>query len=114
MTRWGTYYGKRYKQWIAEAENLLEEYAATPIENPVQVTVLFAIPRSRTGKLETPVGDGDNYEKALFDMLQKKGYLKDDRQITTCTWRKRFVSHGFDGYSEITIKEESDDIEIQS
>jgi len=96
------------------AENLLEEYAATPIENPVQVTVLFAIPRSRTGKLETPVGDGDNYEKALFDMLQKKGYLKDDRQITTCTWRKRFVSYGSDGYSEITIREETDDIEIQS
>ncbi len=93
---------------------MLLDNSTTCWESPVSVYVLFAIPRSRTGQLETPVGDGDNYEKALFDMLQKKGYLKDDRQITTCTWRKRFVSYGDSGYSEITIREETDDIEIES
>ena len=74
--------------------------------------VVFVIPRSRTGELLTPVGDGDNYEKAIYDLRQKQGYLEDDRLITTATWRKRFVPYGVQGYTEITIHAETEEIEI--
>lgn len=89
------------------------EYSGTPIDFPVMVTVTFAIPRARTSKLLVPMGDGDNFEKALYDMLQRKNYLLDDRWITTATWRKRFLPFGVDGYTEITIEQETEEIDIE-
>lgn len=79
---------------------------------PMNVTVLFAIPRAKTSKLIVPVGDGDNYEKALYDLLQKKGYIADDKWITSGSWAKRFIPTGEEGYTLITIKEETDVIDI--
>jgi Holliday junction resolvase RusA-like endonuclease len=76
------------------------------------VTVMFAIPRARTSKLTVPMGDGDNFEKALYDMMQRKKYLLDDRWITTATWRKRFLPFGSDGYSECIVEEEPEEIDL--
>lgn len=86
--------------------------AEKPITTPVTVECVFAIERSRTGKLLTPVGDGDNYEKAIFDLLQRQGYLEDDRLITSATWRKRFVPYGEQGFTEITIHEETEELDL--
>jgi len=82
------------------------------------VTVMFAIPRARTSKLIVPMGDGDNFEKALYDMLTRKKYLLDDKWITTATWRKRFLPFDVDGepvvgYGHIIIENESEEIDIE-
>lgn len=82
------------------------------IDFPVRVEVLFAIPRAKTSKLMVPVGDGDNFEKALYDLLQRKGYLMDDKWITSACWRKRFLPFGMDGYTRVTIREDNDDLDI--
>lgn len=82
------------------------------ISQPVQVLVVFAIPRSKTGKLETPVGDGDNYEKALYDVIQHSKILADDRLITSGTWRKRFLPHGREGYTHLVISSETEPLEL--
>lgn len=74
--------------------------------------VLFAIPRARTSTLIVPQGDGDNFEKALYDMLQRKGYLMDDKWITSGTWRKRFLPYGATGYTRVTIREDTDELDI--
>ncbi len=113
MTRWGTYYSKTYKQWLSVAENLLDANTGTPLEIPVVVNVLIAVPRSKTSKLIVPVGDGDNYEKALYDMLQKRGWLADDKWITTGHWRKRFLPHGCVGFTEVEITEETEDVDLE-
>lgn len=106
------YFAKTYKGWRDEAERIVPVYKGEPIDFPVSVKVLFAIPRARTSQLIVPVGDGDNFEKALYDLLQRKRYLSDDKWITTCTWRKRFLPFETDGYSEITIEEETDAIDL--
>jgi len=82
------------------------------ITSPVVADVLIAVPRSRTGTLLVPVGDGDNYEKAVFDIIQKKGYIKDDKWITTGHWRKRFLPHGCEGYTKIVLTKETESIDI--
>jgi Holliday junction resolvase RusA-like endonuclease len=105
------YYGKRYSEWMRAAVLLIPAHYE-PIECRVTVDVIFAIQRSKTGKLDTPVGDGDNYEKAIYDMLQKTGVLKDDRQITRGTWRKRFVPYGEQGYTSITIRPDLEEIDV--
>ena len=60
---------------MKEAEKIVPSYTGVPVAVPVAVSVLFAIPRSKTSKLVVPVGDGDNFEKAIYDLLQKKEYL---------------------------------------
>ena len=93
------------------AEKKVKE-STLQLEEPVAVEVLFAIPRSKTSKLVVPVGDGDNYEKALYDMLQKKGYLKDDKWITSACWKKRFVPHGMEGYTQILLSLDPEEIDL--
>jgi len=112
VTRWGVHYGKRYKAWRTDAAKLLEECSTTPLAEPLRINVVFAIPRSKSGKLSTPVGDGDNYEKAIYDLLQSKKYLEDDRWVTRAVWRKRFVPHGTQGYTMLTIYKDNEEIEI--
>jgi len=46
-------------------------------------------------------------------MIQKKGYLADDKWITTGHWRKRFLPFGTVGYTEITLTEETEEIDIE-
>ena len=91
---------------------MLEAYAAAPLETPLRINVVFAIPRSKSGKLANPVGDGDNYEKAIYDLLQSKKYLEDDRWITRAVWRKRFLPHGKEGYTLLTIYKDNEEMEI--
>jgi len=106
------YYPKTYKGWIEAAEAVVPE-SKLKLAEPVIVEVLFAIPRSKTSKLLVPVGDGDNYEKALYDMLQKKGYLLDDKWITTCTWRKRFLPFGSNGFTQVGISLDPEEIDLE-
>jgi Holliday junction resolvase RusA-like endonuclease len=106
------YFLKTYKKWRDDAAGELPDHKGKPIEKPVYVNVLFAIPRAKSSKLIVPAGDGDNFEKGLYDLLTRKGYLLDDKWITTANWRKRFLPAGSEGYCEITIMEEKDDIDI--
>lgn len=112
VTRWGTYYGKRYKEWLKNAAELLGTCTGTPIDQPVRAELLFAIPRSKTGKLTVPTGDGDNYEKAILDVIQHSGHLMDDRLITTLTWRKRFIPYGTEGSTTLSLTPETEEIEL--
>lgn len=113
MPRFGKpYFAKTYKKWRDTADEIVDTYTGSPIDYPVSVKVTFAIPRARTSKLIVPMGDGDNFEKALYDMLQRKGYLSDDKWITTATWKKRFLPCGEEGYTEIVIDKEVDDVDI--
>lgn len=107
------YFPKTYSKWRLDADEVVPEYTSTPIDFPVAVTVLFAIPRARTSQLVVPVGDGDNYEKALYDLLQRKKYLSDDKWITTCKgWRKRFLPFGMEGHCLVTIEKETEEIDL--
>ena len=54
----------------------------------------------------------DSYEKALYDFLQRKGFMEDDKWITSAFWAKRFLPYGADGYSRVELIGEPDDIDI--
>lgn len=107
------YFLKTYKKWRDDAHRLVEEYQGKPMDFPVKATVLFAIPRARTSTLIVPQGDGDNFEKALYDMLQRKKYLLDDKWLTTATWRKRFLPFGAEGYSLVILERDEEEIDIE-
>ena len=113
MPRYGKpYYPKTYAKWIADAEKLVAE-SSLKLAVPLRATVLFLIPRAKTSKLIVPVGDGDNYEKGLYDLLQKKGFLSDDKWIVTATWRKRFLPFGKEGWCQIMLEEEPEEMDYE-
>lgn len=112
VPRYGkAYYPKTYKAWIDTANRIVDE-VTSQLCIPLKATTLFAIPRAKTSQLIVPVGDGDNYEKAIYDLLTKKGYLSDDKWIVTGTWRKRFLPFGAKGYTLISLTEETEDVDI--
>lgn len=94
VTRWGTYYTKTYKAWIAAAEKAIPQ-SRDPLTGPLTISVEFVVQRPKTSKRAYPKGDIDNYEKAVYDMLTKRGYWHDDDQlVTTSTVTKRFTEPG--------------------
>jgi Holliday junction resolvase RusA-like endonuclease len=108
------YFLKTYKKWRDDAGNDLPHYNGKPIDEPVYLNVLFAIPRAKSSKLIVPAGDIDNFEKGLYDLLVRKEYLSDDKWITTHTVRKRFLPCGSQGYAEVTIMKEKDSVDIRN
>lgn len=95
VTRWGTYYGKKYAEWMkAAAESLGEIDEVFPKGQHLKVEVYIAVEKPRTSKLTTPRGDIDNYLKAILDALTKSGIWNDDDQITVLEAEKEFKADG--------------------
>lgn len=107
------YFQKTYKKWRSDADIIVPENIGEPLARPTKITVLFAIPKARTSQLTVPQGDGDNFEKALYDLLQRKKYLLDDKWLTTGVWRKRFLPFGAEGYTEFTLEDDDEPILIE-
>jgi Holliday junction resolvase RusA-like endonuclease len=105
------YYPKTYAEWIAATRELIPQ-SDLMISFPTEVKVVFGIPRAKTSKLIVPVGDGDNYEKATYDMLTHKGYLMDDKWLTKGSWSKRFLPYGSLGATVITLTPDLDPMDI--
>jgi Holliday junction resolvase RusA-like endonuclease len=95
-----TYYAGRYKEFLQCAgpvalAQALEEAGSLdmtlPIEEEVQVSILFLVKKAKTSKLSTPKGDVDNYAKGALDLLQAGGVLKDDKYVTKLLVQKQFT-----------------------
>lgn len=87
-----TYYGKRYKAWIKEAETEVAEWPSEYFTGPVSVWLVNYIVRPKTTKRSYPTGDVDNYAKAQLDVLTRASHVwHDDDQVVSLTVTKEFV-----------------------
>lgn len=102
VTRWGTYYGKKYTEWRKAAMDLIKESNNT-IGGYVTVLVEQIVEKPRTSKLKFPRGDVDNYAKAPTDILTKKQFWTDDDLITGLWTSKRFAEPDEEPRTEVTI-----------
>ena len=90
VSKWGTYYGKRYSEFRKVAAQVVPEiYSGLPLNGTLEVTVTFYCKRPKTTKREEPRGDVDNYVKAILASLNGKVF-EDDDQIKRITATKRF------------------------
>ena len=90
VTRWATYYGKKYSQFKEEMEVLTKGTKFTPFGGNVYASLTFyiKIPKSWSKKKKEAKNgaycdnnaDIDNYCKAILDSLNGI-YYKDDKQI---------------------------------
>ena len=110
VTRWGTYYGKRYKEF---KEEMKEKTSYEDRQNTMNTIIwldglifadmTFFIPMAvswskkkkslKNGEFCDNNADLDNYEKAILDSLNGI-YFKDDRQIVSQKSQKIWADKG--------------------
>lgn len=103
VSRWGVYYSKTYKDWMKEADRTVPE-AKAPMYGPLRVDVELVCKRPQKLTRAMPVGDVDNYAKAVLDALTKKGYWPDDDEITELLVEKRYALAGEEPHTNVTIR----------
>lgn len=98
VTRWGVYYGKTYKKWMAEVERVVglsspSDFSMTT--RPLLVVNENVVEKPRTSEREYPRGDVDNYAKAALDAITKHQLAwQDDDQVVALLAIKRFAEPG--------------------
>jgi Holliday junction resolvase RusA-like endonuclease len=99
--RWGTYYGKTYKQFRERMLEWVKEWDREPITGPMDVEtwIYRARPKSTTRKKHYPKGDNDNYEKAVWDSLNGVVWEDDDDIVTNHTYKRYAV----EGHEQIVL-----------
>ena len=103
VTRWSTYFPKRYTQFRKEFRELLEKYKAEPTGGLLYVKLDFYVQLPKTmskkkkeekeGKHCDNNADLDNYVKATLDSLEGK-YYNNDKQIVMIRARKYWSDTG--------------------
>ena len=103
VTRWTTYFPKKYQAFRDEFKELLTNYDVTPTDSLLYVKLDFfvQIPKSwskkkkleKDGQLCDNNADIDNYIKATLDSLEGK-YYDNDKQIVMIRARKYWSTNG--------------------
>ena len=90
VSKWGTYYGKRYSAYRKEAKPAVQAaYGGEPLQCGLEVHAIFYCKRPKTTKRRDPRGDVDNYVKAILDSCNGIVW-DDDDQILRLTASKRW------------------------
>jgi Holliday junction resolvase RusA-like endonuclease len=110
VTRWGTYYAKTYKQWMAAAHAALDKCvicasSAKALRNaPLHVVLEHVVQRPKTTQRDYPRGDVDNYAKATLDAITHCQIVwEDDDQVLNLVSSKRFATDGEDPHTKVMI-----------
>jgi Holliday junction resolvase RusA-like endonuclease len=103
VSKWGVYYGKTYKNWMAEAAKTIPD-ADKPMHGPLRVDMEVVCKRPQKVTRYAPRGDVDNYAKAALDALTKKGYWPDDDDVTELFVEKRYALPGEEPATHIKIR----------
>lgn len=95
VSKFGTYYSKTYTAWRKAAATFVKSALENhePETETLIVTVDVIRKKPRTSKRDYPIGDVDNYVKAVLDVLNEAAWVDDD-QILHITATKRFAEPG--------------------
>jgi Holliday junction resolvase RusA-like endonuclease len=103
VTRWSTFYPKKYTQFREDMGVLLSEYTQCPIKELIEchIELLIEMPKSwpkkkkesLEGKYCNNNSDLDNYAKAILDAMNTIVY-DDDKQIVKLSISKRWGKDG--------------------
>jgi Holliday junction resolvase RusA-like endonuclease len=104
VSRWSTYYPKKYTKFKKDMEALTSELETTPSEKLVSVELEFGImiPKSWSKKKREELNntycsnnsDIDNYIKAILDSLNGIVYI-DDKQVVELFAKKIYSEEGY-------------------
>lgn len=102
------FYVGRYKTFRAEMDQWIDTQPPGDIlECPLSATVEFACRTPANPANPYPIGDIDNYLKAIWDSLQGRLYFADDKQIHIVHAIKRFCGEQ-QPHIQLTLESDSD------
>ena len=115
VTKWGTYFAKKYSNFREEFAELLTDYKAIPTKELLSVRLDFYIQlpkswsakkkREKEGKHCDNNADIDNYIKATLDGLEGQ-YYDSDKQIVIIRARKYWSDNGRIEFEQRELKGE--------
>tara|TARA_R100001594_G_scaffold68142_1_gene102474 strand:- start:5108 stop:5509 length:402 start_codon:yes stop_codon:yes gene_type:complete len=92
VSRFGTYYGKRYAKWKNDADKLLRQQSFPSTDKPLSVNVEQVCKKPKTTKRSYPTGDVDNHCKGPLDAITRSNFgWDDDSQIVELKVFKRYA-----------------------
>jgi Holliday junction resolvase RusA-like endonuclease len=93
--KWGVYYSKTYERFRRAAQQAVAGHKGKPTDGPIIVMIENIVERPKTGKLELPKGDVDNFAKGPLDVMTKAGtFWWDDDQVAALFVSKRYAEPG--------------------
>lgn len=105
VTRYGTYYGKRYQEWKTQAPGFFRSQDKNLFPSgPLKATVNIICKRPQRPSSDIPNGDIDNYVKAALDAVNEAQIWGDDRQVTSLVVSKRYALPGEEPRTHILIQ----------
>ena len=96
---------KKLKPWRDKLiQELSASYTGQPLDEPIQVTAAFFMPKPKRPRFPEPAvtPDADKLARAVGDALQYAGVIKDDSRITQWHITKQYHPQGWTG-AHITI-----------
>ena len=86
------YYTGKYRDFRSQMDVWVSQQAPTILlVGPLTVTAELICKKPAKPANPYPIGDIDNYLKAIWDSLQGRLYFRDDKQIETVHAHKRFT-----------------------
>jgi len=93
VSKYGTFFGKPYTKFRQQSQPYADAYNLhPPILGAVHVLVECVCTKPKTGRLQFPRGDVDNYVKGVLDVMTKSGnFWNDDAQVVSLQVVKRYT-----------------------
>lgn len=94
VSRYGTYYLPTYRNFKTDFNVLLREEAVPKHQGMLKVRIECVVRKPKTTARGHPIGDVDNYAKAVLDCLN--GHMwEDDDQIVDLRVTKKYGEEGY-------------------
>lgn len=103
VTRWGTYYSKKYTKFKIDMNEILDDYSEPTLNGLLRCQIKLNVPLAKSlskkkkealcGKYCDNNADLDNYAKGVMDAMNKTVY-DDDRQIVELSISKIWSKYG--------------------
>lgn len=98
-TRYGGYYPGRYTGFRNEVQPLIRKAmrGRAPLTGDLRFSVVFNKERPKKTDRSRPIGDLDNYMKAIMDSLNEQLWVDDDQVVEFGRCRKQWAAPGSPG-----------------
>ncbi len=104
VTQRGTFYPKAHTVYAEFLRKALEGVPGLSTDGPVELRLLFVMPRYKTSDHPVHRSDVDNLSKLPMDGMTKSGrFWKDDNLIVNLVALKRFAREGEEPHTKVRV-----------